>query len=142
MYTFSRSVMFPDGISEIFYTEIIVLVTIPLLLLVTEGDGLGKNRNGEVNPLTLDIKQDKRGLIASDEAVGKKGRAALQMTAVDLSGVFYKVFSLKMHFYWLPQEKPVSKRPLWQLGADLQPVRSLQQGTATKSKQKQLSNKK
>jgi len=52
----------------------------------SEGDGLGKNRNGEVNPLTLDIKQDKRGLIASDEAVGKKGRAALQMTAVDLSG--------------------------------------------------------
>ena len=74
-------------------TEINLLVTIPFLLLGTEGDGLGKNRNGEVNPLTLDIKQDKRGLIASEEAVGKKGRAALQMTAVDLSGKVSKQFN-------------------------------------------------
>ena len=74
-------------------TENDLLVTIPFLLLGTEGDGLGKNRNGEVNPLTLDIKQDKRGLIASDEAVGKKGRAALQMTAVDLSGKVFKQFN-------------------------------------------------
>ena len=79
-------------------TEIDLLVTIPFLLLGTEGDGLGKNRNGEVNPLTLDIKQDKRGLIASDEAVGKKGRAALQMTAVDLSGKVFLSSSIRVHF--------------------------------------------
>ena len=29
----------------------------------TEGEGLGKTRSGEVDPLTLDIKMDKKGII-------------------------------------------------------------------------------
>ena len=29
----------------------------------TEGEGLGKTRSGEVDPLTLDIKMDKKGTL-------------------------------------------------------------------------------
>ena len=32
-----------------------------------EGDGLGRNKHGEVDPLTLDIKFDKKGLTAAEE---------------------------------------------------------------------------
>ena len=32
-----------------------------------EGEGLGKNKHGEVDPLTLDIKFDKKGLAAAEE---------------------------------------------------------------------------
>ena len=39
-----------------------------------EGEGLGKERNGEVDPLTLDIKMDKKGLMAAEEGL-MKGRA-------------------------------------------------------------------
>ena len=53
----------------------------------SEGEGLGKERNGDVDPLTLDIKMDKRGLVAAEEAVSKRGkRGALTMTGIDLSG--------------------------------------------------------
>ncbi len=36
-----------------------------------EGEGLGKDRSGEVDPLQLDIKMDKKGLISAEEMVGK-----------------------------------------------------------------------
>jgi len=52
----------------------------------SEGEGLGKERNGDVDPLTLDIKMDKRGLVAAEEAMGKRGKGALTMTGIDLSG--------------------------------------------------------
>ena len=32
-----------------------------------EGEGLGRNKHGEVDPLTLDIKFDKKGLAAAEE---------------------------------------------------------------------------
>ena len=32
-----------------------------------EGDGLGKNKHGDVDPLQLDIKFDKKGLTAAEE---------------------------------------------------------------------------
>ena len=35
----------------------------------SEGEGLGKERNGDVDPLQLDIKMDKRGLVAAEEAM-------------------------------------------------------------------------
>ena len=51
---------------------------------------MGKERNGDVDPLTLDIKMDKRGLVAAEEAVqgkrGGRGKGALTMTGIDLSG--------------------------------------------------------
>jgi len=52
----------------------------------SEGDGLGKTRSGDVDPLTLDIKMDKKGLASSEEAA-KKGRGGtISMTACkDLS---------------------------------------------------------
>ncbi|XP_059079126.1 protein Son-like isoform X2 [Tigriopus californicus] len=37
-----------------------------------EGEGLGKDKSGDVDPLTLDIKHDKRGLIAMEEEIFKK----------------------------------------------------------------------
>jgi len=40
----------------------------------TEGEGLGKTRSGEVDPLTLDIKMDKKGLMAAEEDVKKRRR--------------------------------------------------------------------
>ena len=55
----------------------------------TEGDGLGKDRTGDVDPLTLDIKFDKRGLMATEEILAKtKGnRTALTLTGCkDLQG--------------------------------------------------------
>jgi len=36
-----------------------------------EGEGLGKDRSGEVDPLQLDIKMDKKGLISAEEMVGR-----------------------------------------------------------------------
>ena len=55
-----------------------------------EGDGLGKDRSGEVDPLQLDIKMDKKGLISAEEMVGKRGKCgndALTMTGLkDMSG--------------------------------------------------------
>ena len=32
-----------------------------------EGEGLGRNKQGEADPLTLDIKFDKKGLSAAEE---------------------------------------------------------------------------
>ena len=50
-----------------------------------DGEGLGRFKSGEVNPLTLDIKFDKKGLMAAEET--KKGREVVTMTACkDLSG--------------------------------------------------------
>ena len=50
-----------------------------------DGEGLGKFKSGDVNPLTLDIKFDKKGLMAAEET--KKGREVVTMTACkDLSG--------------------------------------------------------
>ena len=38
-----------------------------------QGEGLGKEKNGEVDPLTLDIKMDKKGLMAAEELMrGRK----------------------------------------------------------------------
>lgn len=39
-----------------------------------EGEGLGKDKSGDVDPLTLDIKHDKRGLIAMEEEIFKRKR--------------------------------------------------------------------
>ena len=51
-----------------------------------DGEGLGRFKSGEVNPLTLDIKFDKKGLMAAEET--KKGREVVTMTACkDLSGI-------------------------------------------------------
>lgn len=36
-----------------------------------EGEGLGKDRSGDVDPLQLDIKMDKKGLISAEEKVVK-----------------------------------------------------------------------
>ena len=44
-----------------------------------EGDGLGKNKHGETDPLTLDIKFDKKGLTAAEEAGGKGGVSTLML---------------------------------------------------------------
>jgi len=55
----------------------------------TEGEGLGKDRSGDIDPLTLDIKMDKKGLMSSEECFikgwGKKGGKSgdvLTMTAL------------------------------------------------------------
>merc|ERR1719273_2594232 len=40
----------------------------------TEGDGLGKTRSGDVDPLTLDIKMDKKGFMAAEEDLKKRKR--------------------------------------------------------------------
>ena len=39
----------------------------------SEGEGLGKDRSGDIDPLTLDIKMDKKGLISAEEQLWKKG---------------------------------------------------------------------
>lgn len=39
----------------------------------SEGEGLGKTRSGDVDPLTLDIKMDKKGLMAAEEDSRKRG---------------------------------------------------------------------
>ena len=53
----------------------------------SDGEGLGKDRSGDVDPLTLDIKMDKKGLLAAEEAIYKRKKGnVLTMTGVDLSG--------------------------------------------------------
>ena len=53
----------------------------------TDGEGLGKNKHGDVNPLTLDIKFDKKGLMAAEEGPGSRGNTVKTLTACkDLSG--------------------------------------------------------
>ncbi len=58
----------------------------------THGEGLGKDRSGDVDPLTLDIKMDTKGLMAAEEKTmyGGKRRGksdVLTMTGMkDLSG--------------------------------------------------------
>ena len=50
-----------------------------------DGEGLGKFKSGEVNPLTLDIKFDKKGLMAAEETK-KKGGVVTMTACKDLSG--------------------------------------------------------
>jgi len=54
----------------------------------TDGEGLGKHKSGDVNPLTLDIKFDKKGLMAAEEGPKRgQGGSVVTMTACkDLSG--------------------------------------------------------
>ena len=40
----------------------------------SQGEGLGKTRSGDVDPLTLDIKMDKKGFMSAEENVKKGGR--------------------------------------------------------------------
>ena len=48
-----------------------------------EGEGLGKHGSGEVDPLILDIKLDKRGLTSGEETAPKRGRGeVLTMTGM------------------------------------------------------------
>eukprot|EP00092_Neocalanus_flemingeri_P030880 GFUD01033535.1.p1 GENE.GFUD01033535.1~~GFUD01033535.1.p1 ORF type:complete len:1145 (+),score=381.41 GFUD01033535.1:62-3496(+) len=52
-----------------------------------DGEGLGKHKSGDVNPLTLDIKFDKKGLMAAEEGPKRPGGSVVTMTACkDLSG--------------------------------------------------------
>ena len=63
-----------------------------------DGEGLGKFKSGDVNPLTLDIKFDKKGLMAAEET--KKGREVITMTACkDLSGERELINYIKT--YWI-----------------------------------------
>ncbi|KAF0291945.1 hypothetical protein FJT64_010006 [Amphibalanus amphitrite] len=51
------------------------------------GQGLGKNQDGSLTPLLLDVKMDKKGLVSEDERPGAKRQAPVTMTTVkDLSG--------------------------------------------------------
>ena len=50
-----------------------------------DGEGLGRFKSGEVNPLTLDIKFDKKGLMAAEES-GRKGGVVTMTACKDLSG--------------------------------------------------------
>ena len=44
-----------------------------------EGQGLGKNREGNVEPITLEIKMNRKGLVtANDSAIGKYGGGGKQ----------------------------------------------------------------
>ena len=54
----------------------------------SEGEGLGKDRSGDVDPLTLDIKLDMKGLMAQEEAMKRRGKGnVLTLTGCkDLSG--------------------------------------------------------
>lgn len=45
-----------------------------------QGEGLGKNKSGDVDPLTLDIKLDKKGLVAAEEAPWSKNRKQQVLT--------------------------------------------------------------
>ena len=38
----------------------------------SQGEGLGKTKSGDVDPLTLDIKMDKKGFMAADEGIKKR----------------------------------------------------------------------
>ena len=40
----------------------------------SQGEGLGKTRSGDVDPLTLDIKMDKKGFMAAEEDLKKRRR--------------------------------------------------------------------
>ena len=55
-----------------------------------EGEGLGKDKSGDIDPLTLDIKMDKKGLMAAEENLHRKRRGGgdvLTLTACkDFSG--------------------------------------------------------
>ena len=76
----------------------------------TDGEGLGKFKSGDVNPLQLDIKFDKKGLMAAEET--KRGREVVTMTACkDLSGKFTMnsaYFLDIVTFYCYPGKHPVS----------------------------------
>lgn len=53
-----------------------------------EGDGLGREKSGTVDPLQLDIKMDKRGLMAAEEGgPRRKSSEVLTLTGLkDISG--------------------------------------------------------
>jgi len=51
-----------------------------------DGEGLGKNKSGDVNPLTLDIKFDKKGLMAAEEGPKRTGGVVTMTACKDLSG--------------------------------------------------------
>lgn len=56
----------------------------------SEGDGLGKNRSGDVDPLTLDIKMDKKGLRAAEEDMRKRGGKGDLMTLTACKDLSHK----------------------------------------------------
>ena len=47
-----------------------------------EGEGLGRHKQGEADPLTLDIKFDKKGLAAAEED-GRRGTVSQQFNFTD-----------------------------------------------------------
>lgn len=54
------------------------------------GEGLGKNKEGALEPLQLEVKLDKRGLV-SDQDIGQKGNKAVKPvvpTVKTLEGTF------------------------------------------------------
>jgi hypothetical protein len=42
-----------------------------------EGEGIGKHKQGDANPLTLEIKFDKKGLMAAEEE--KRGSVSIEI---------------------------------------------------------------
>jgi len=51
------------------------------------GTGLGKNQDGTINPLMLEVKNDKKGLVSEDEKPGNRRQAQVTMSNIkDLSG--------------------------------------------------------
>ncbi len=44
-----------------------------------DGEGLGKNKEGVLNPLALDIKTDRKGLVSHDEPKPGKALDAAKM---------------------------------------------------------------
>ena len=51
------------------------------------GQGLGKNQDGSLTPLLLDVKMDKKGLVSEDERPGGKRQAPVTLTNMkDVSG--------------------------------------------------------
>lgn len=56
----------------------------------SEGDGLGKHRSGEVDPLMLDIKMDKKGLMSSEEQVKKGNRSSTGLTLTACKDLSHK----------------------------------------------------
>ncbi|XP_037083587.1 protein SON-like [Pollicipes pollicipes] len=51
------------------------------------GQGLGKNKDGSLTPLLLDVKMDKKGLVSEDERPGSRRQPQVTLTNVkDLTG--------------------------------------------------------
>lgn len=71
------------------------------------GEGLGKDATGNLEPLMLDVKSDRKGLIAEEEmSIKQRNKINAQNNVpVDLSSWFFSKLKIFSNFFYIFRQK-------------------------------------